>query len=67
MAQAASIPAPISRVEVADGVTMISWVDATTGKTLRLSGRMPERRLQQIKIRLEVERAAAAAAAKQNP
>jgi hypothetical protein len=66
MIQAPSIPAPISRVEVADGVTTISWVDAT-GKTLRLSGRMPERRLQQIKIRLEVERAAAAAAAKQNP
>jgi len=67
MAQAPSIPAPISRVEVADGVTTISWLDATTGNTLKLSGRIPEARLRQIKIRLEVERAAAAAAAKQNP
>jgi uncharacterized membrane protein len=67
MAQAPSVPAPISRVEVADGVTTISWVDAPTGNTLKLSGRIPEARLRQIKIRLEVERAAAAAAAKQNP
>ena len=67
MAQAPSIPAPISRVEVADGVTTISWVDAPTGNTLKLSGRIPEARLRQIKIRLEMERAAAAAAAKQNP
>ena len=65
--RAPSFPAPISRVDVTDGVTMISWVDATSGNTLRLSGRIPEARLRQIKIRLEVERAAAAAAAKQNP
>ena len=64
--RAPSVAAPISRVEVADGVTTIIWMDATTGNTLRLSGRMPEGRLRQIKIRIEQERTAAAAA-KQNP
>ena len=67
-ARAPSVAAPISRVDVAGGMTTIIWVDATTGNTLRLSGRMPEGRLRQIKIRIEQERAAAAAAAaKQNP
>jgi anti-sigma factor RsiW len=65
--RAPSFPTPISRVDVADGVTTISWVDAASGNTLRLSGRIPEARLRQIKVRLELERAAAAAAAKQNP
>ena len=63
--RAPSVAAPISRVDVAGGMTTIIWVDATTGNTLRLSGRMPEGRLRQIKIRIEQERAAAAA--KQNP
>ena len=62
-----SAPAPVARVEVADGVTTIHWVDATTGNMLRLSGRMPEARLQQVKTRLERERAAAAASTKKNP
>jgi hypothetical protein len=44
-----------------NGVTTISWIDAATGNTLKLSGRMPEIRLQQIKIRIERDRAAAAA------
>jgi hypothetical protein len=48
-------------VEVANGVTTISWVDTTTGNVLKLSGRMPETQLQQIKIRIERERAAEAA------
>jgi hypothetical protein len=45
---------------VANGVTTITWADATTGNVLKLSGRMPEARLQQIKIRIERERAPAA-------
>jgi anti-sigma factor RsiW len=57
--------APVRQAEVANGVTTISWTDATTGKVLKLSGRMPEVRLQQIKVRIERERAAAAA--KKNP
>jgi hypothetical protein len=59
-----SVPAPVRQIEVANGVTTISWADATTGNVLKLSGRMPEARLQQIKIRIERERAAAA---KKNP
>jgi hypothetical protein len=57
------VTAPGSRVEVANGVTTISWADGTTGNVLKLSGRMPEARLQEIRIRIEKERAAAAAAA----
>lgn len=53
-------PAPVRQVEVANGVTTISWTDATTGNLLKLSGRMSEARLQQIKIRIERERAEAA-------
>jgi len=48
----------------ADGVTTISWRDATTGNELKLSGRMPVARLQQVRVRIERERAAAAAARK---
>ncbi|HMF88913.1 MAG TPA: hypothetical protein VK575_12605, partial [Gemmatimonadaceae bacterium] len=53
-------PAPVRQVQVANGITTISWTDATTGNMLKLSGRMSEARLQQIKIRIERERAAAA-------
>jgi hypothetical protein len=42
-------------------------MDATTGSELKLSGRLPAARLQQIKIRIELERAAAAAAASKTP
>jgi hypothetical protein len=49
------------QVEVANGVTTIIWPDATTGNMLRLSGRMPVDRLQEIKLRIERERASAAA------
>jgi hypothetical protein len=52
---------PSLRVEVANGVTTISWPDATTGNMLRLSGHMPVERLKEIKLRIERERAAAAA------
>jgi hypothetical protein len=61
LAGAPSAPVPATQVEVANGVTTISWMDATTGNVLKLSGRMPEARLQQIKISIERERAAAAA------
>jgi anti-sigma factor RsiW len=61
LAAAPSRPAPATQVEVSNGVTTISWVDATTGSMLKLSGRMPEARLQQIKIKIERERAAAPA------
>jgi hypothetical protein len=61
LAGAASAPVPATQVEVANGVTTISWADAATGNMLKLSGRMPEARLQQIKIRIERERVAAAA------
>ena len=60
IAPAPSAPVPATRVEVANGVTTISWPDPTTGSVLTLSGRMPEARLQQIRIRIERERAAAA-------
>lgn len=53
-------PAPVRQVEIANGVTTISWKDPITGNELKLSGRMPEARLQQIKILIERERAAAA-------
>ncbi len=60
LAGAPSALAPATQVEVANGVTTISWIDATTGNTLKVSGRMPEARLQQIRIRIEQQRAAAA-------
>jgi hypothetical protein len=53
--------APSLQVEVTNGVTTISWPDATTGSMLRLSGHIPVERLKEIKLRIERERAAAAA------
>ena len=52
-------PAPL-QVEVVNGVTTITWPDVTTGNMLKLSGRMPVERLQEIKRRIERERSAAA-------
>ena len=52
---------PPLQVEVMSGVTTISWPDTATGNMLRLSGRMPVERLKEIKLRIERERAAAAA------
>ena len=49
------------QVEVANGVTTIIWPDVSTGNMLRLSGRMSVERLKEIKLRIERERAAAAA------
>jgi anti-sigma factor RsiW len=59
--------AAVSAPESANGVTTISWADPATGNELRLSGRMPAARLQEIRLRIERERAAAAAATKKNP
>ncbi|HVS60339.1 MAG TPA: zf-HC2 domain-containing protein [Gemmatimonadaceae bacterium] len=56
-----SAAAPPSQMEVVNGVTTISWRDVATHNMLKLSGRMPVERLQEIKRRIERERAAAAA------
>jgi hypothetical protein len=70
-AQTAGAPAvppaavPPLQVDVVNGSTTISWPDPTTGNMLKLSGRMPVERLKEIKLRIERERAAAAA--KKNP
>ena len=48
-------------VQVANGVTTISWSDPATGNVLKLSGRMSPARLQQVKTQIERERAAEAA------
>ena len=66
-ARVPSAPAPVTGIETANGVTTITWTDATTGGVLKLSGRIPAAQLQQIKIRIEQERAAAAAAARKKP
>ncbi len=42
------------------GNNTIKWTDPATGNTLMLTGRLPESRLQGIRIRIERERAAAA-------
>ena len=60
-------PAPVTGIETANGVTTITWTDATAGAVLKLSGRIPVAQLQVIKFRIEQERAAAAAAARKNP
>jgi hypothetical protein len=53
--------APPLHVEITNGVTTISWPDVANGSMLKLSGRMPAERLKEIKLRIERERAAAAA------
>ena len=60
-------PAPVTAIETANGVTTITWTDATTGGVLKLSGRIPAAQLQVIKFRIEQDRAAAAEAARKNP
>ena len=53
--------APQLTAGLASSIHTIRWTDATTGKTLTLSGRLPEAQLQQIRFRIERERTAAAA------
>ena len=62
-------PVPTAQVGTAITIHTITWRDPATGSTLTLSGRMPEARLQEIRVRIDRERAAAAAAAaaKKNP
>jgi hypothetical protein len=64
---AAAVPAPPppAAFGAVTAVNVITWKDPATGAMLTLSGRMPAARLQEIKIRIERERAAAAA--KKNP
>jgi anti-sigma factor RsiW len=64
-AAAALAPPPPAAFRVASAVNAITWKDPATGATLTLSGRMPVERLQDIKIRIERERAAATP--KKNP
>jgi hypothetical protein len=67
----AAAPAPAAAVTAqlgaVSGFNTIVWSDPATGSTLTLTGRMPEARLNEIKIRIERERAAAAAATKKSP
>lgn len=60
-APAVSAPAPKSLPGMVNTLHTVTWTDAATGNALTLTGRMPEARLQEIKIRIERERAAAAA------
>jgi hypothetical protein len=60
-AAAPSPPVPSLQVDVVNGVTTLTWPDASTGNMLKLSGRMSVERLKEIKLRIERERAAAAA------
>src|SRR5258706_7869145 len=62
-----SAPAPASQLVIVNAVDAITWTDPATGHSLALTGRMPEARLQQIKISIERERAAAAAKKKPCP
>ena len=57
---AAKAAAPPMSAETVNGVTTISWTDPATRSVLKLSGRMPAARLQEIRLRIERERAAAA-------
>jgi hypothetical protein len=54
--------APMSRAAQVDSASVlhtITWSEPATGTTFALTGRMPEARLQQIRIRIEQQRAAA--------
>jgi hypothetical protein len=64
-AAAVSAPPPPAAFGAVSAVNVITWKDPATGAMLTLSGRMPAGRLQEVKIRIERERAAAAA--KKNP
>jgi Putative zinc-finger len=60
-APAVAAPAPKSLLAMANTLHTITWTDSATGNTLTLTGRMPEARLQEIKIRIDRERAVTAA------
>jgi hypothetical protein len=58
------LSAPTAAALGREGNHIIKWTDPATGNTLTLTGRLPEARLQEIRIRIERERAAAV---KKNP
>jgi hypothetical protein len=60
-AYAQSARARTENVQLSNGVTTISWTDPVTRNMMRLSGRMSPERLQQVKTKIERERAAEAA------
>lgn len=60
-APAVSAPASAPQAGFANPVRTIKWTDGTTGNTMMLSGRKSEAQLQEIRRRIERERAAAAA------
>jgi len=57
-AAAPAAKSAVGSVQAANGVTTISWTDPVTRNVMKLSGRMSEAQLQQIRIRIERERAA---------
>jgi hypothetical protein len=58
-AKSAALSAPAAPAQ-AKPLNTISWMDATSGRVLTLSGRLPVGQLEDIKRRIERERAAAA-------
>lgn len=60
-------PTLTARTGTLSTVHAITWTDSMTKSTLTLTGKLPEARLQEIRIRIQKERAAAAAAAKKSP
>lgn len=61
-APAPSVPAPV--VETLNGVTTMTWIDAASGSTVKLSGRHSAAELTEIRRKIEQLRAAEAAANK---
>jgi hypothetical protein len=67
-----AVPAPAAvfsgqPVGSPQSANVITWSDPSTGSTFTLSGRISPARLEQLKLRIEREKAAAAAATKKNP
>jgi anti-sigma factor RsiW len=61
LSASAQIARSRENVQVSNGVTTISWTDPVTRNMMKLSGRMSPVRLQQVKTKIEQERAAEAA------
>ncbi len=57
-AEAAAAPQPQVGAAFIASMNTITWTEAATGKTLTLSGNLPVERLQEIRRRIERERAA---------
>ena len=60
-AGAVSAPAPAPAFGMVSALNTLTWKDPVTGATLTLTGRLSTARLQEIKIRIEREKAAASA------